>query len=113
MRLRQLRLLFIVISFWALWCAAGSSPTRTGHPPVRLIRTPNGGIQPQAAVDSAGVVHLVYFKGDDGAGDLYYVRKGPRDADFSKPIRVNSVPGSAVAIGTVRGAQIAMGRGGR
>jgi len=113
MRSRQLCLVVIAIGFWALWGAAGSSPTRPGHPQVRLIRTPNGGIQPQAAVDSAGVVHLVYFKGDDDAGDLYYVRRGQRDADFSKPIRVNSVPGSAVAIGSVRGAQIAIGRRGR
>jgi hypothetical protein len=27
---------------------------------VALVRTPNGGIQPQAAVDNQGVVHLIY-----------------------------------------------------
>src|SRR5205814_404532 len=32
---------------------------------------------------------------------------------FSPPVRVNSQPGSAVATGTIRGAQIALGQGGR
>jgi hypothetical protein len=80
---------------------------------VKIIRTPDGGIQPQVAVGRDGVVHLIYFKGPDNAGDVYYVRKGPCDASFSQPIRVNSVPGSAIAIGSVRGAQIAVGRRGR
>src|SRR2546422_6385539 len=31
--------------------------------------------------------------------------KAPGVTEFSRPIRVNSVPGSAVAIGSVRGAQ--------
>jgi hypothetical protein len=80
---------------------------------VSVWRTPDGGIQPQAAVDSAGVLHLIYFKGAPSAGDIFYVRRGPRDTDFSEPIRVNSHPGSAVAVGSVRGAHIAVGRGGR
>ena len=101
--------------------AATSGLTRAAEIPhtpeerrdVKIIRTPDGGIQPQVVVGRDGVVHLIYFKGADDAGDIYYVRKGPRDADFSKPIRVNSFPGSAIAIGSVRGAQIALGRGGR
>ena len=80
---------------------------------VTLMRTPDGGIQPQVAVDRNGVVHLIYFKGDPSAGDVYYVRRARAAAEFSAPIRVNSVPGSAVAVGSVRGAQIALGRGGR
>ena len=83
------------------------------QPGVKLIRTPGGGIQPQIAVDHDGVIHMIYFKGEDLGGDLYYVRKSPRDIDFSKPIRVNSVPGSAVATGSIRGAHIALGRNGR
>ena len=31
---------------------------------VILTRVPNGGIQPQVAVDATGVVHMVYYKGD-------------------------------------------------
>jgi hypothetical protein len=33
--------------------------------------------------------------------------------NFSAPLRVNSRPGSAVALGTIRGAQLALGRNGR
>lgn len=96
-----------------LLLAAGTPRTRGGLPEVKLIRTPDDGIQPQVVVDRSGVVHLIYFKGEDEAGDIYYVRKSTQDTSFSKPVRVNSVPGSAVAIGSVRGAQIAVGRGGR
>src|SRR5262249_39601803 len=84
-----------------------------GGPSVEIIRAPQGGIQPQAAIDRAGVIHLVYFRGDPAGGDLYYVRREPNARDFSAAIRVNSQPGSAVAIGTIRGAQLALGRGGR
>lgn len=80
---------------------------------VRLVRVPGGGIQPQAAVDGQGTVHLVYFRGEPRHGDLFYVRRAAGDAGFSEPIRVNSQDGSAIAIGTIRGAQIALGRAGR
>ena len=33
-----------------------------------LLRTPNDGIQPQAAIDGKGVLHLIYFKGREGGG---------------------------------------------
>jgi hypothetical protein len=56
---------------------------------------------------------MIYFKGDPSAGDVEYVRQEPAAKNFSSPIRVNSQPGSAVAIGTVRGPQMALGRDGR
>jgi hypothetical protein len=74
---------------------------------VTLIRTPDGGIQPQVVIGDNGVRHLIYFKGEASGGDIYYVRDG------GKAIRVNSQPGSAIATGTIRGAQIALGRNGR
>jgi hypothetical protein len=80
---------------------------------VAVIATPEGGIQPQAVADDAGVIHLIYFKGDPGGGDLFYVRSKPGTTEFSKPLRVNSQPGSAIAIGTIRGGQLALGRKGR
>jgi hypothetical protein len=80
---------------------------------VTLSRVPDGGLQPQVAVDGHGVVHLVYFKGDARQGDLYYGRSNDGGATFSSPIRVNSQPGSAVAAGTIRGGQLALGAGGR
>lgn len=77
---------------------------------VKLLRTPNGGVQPQAAVDDKGTVHLVYLGGDAKASDVFYVRRAQDAQTFSKPIRVNSTPGSAIAVGTIRGAQLALGR---
>jgi hypothetical protein len=77
---------------------------------VVLLRTPDGGIQPQAAVDSQGAVHLIYYKGDAGAGDIFYVKQSGAAAEFSKPIQVNSQKGSAIAAGTIRGAQLAVGK---
>ncbi len=80
---------------------------------VTLSRVPDGGLQPQVAVDAHGVIHLVYYKGEAKAGDLYYVRSSDGGATFSHPIRVNSQPQSAIAAGTIRGAQLALGEGGR
>lgn len=81
--------------------------------PVTLIRTPENGIQPQARVDNQGVVHLIYYKGEAGGGDIFYVRQEPGKQTFSPPIQVNTRPHSAMAAGTIRGAQMALGRNGR
>jgi hypothetical protein len=80
---------------------------------VSIVRTPNGGIQPQVAVDASGTVHLIYYKGKEGGGDVFYVRQKAGEKDFSKPIQVNSHAGSAMAIGTIRGAQLAVGKNNR
>jgi hypothetical protein len=83
-------------------------------PWVSLVHTPDGGIQPQALIDSRGVIHLIYMKGDAGKTDIYYVhKKAGASSDFSSPIRVNSTQGSAMATGTIRGAQLALGKDGR
>ena len=81
--------------------------------PVVVRRVPNGGIQPEAAFDANGVLHLIYFAGTPSGGDLFYVRSTDFGATFTAPVRVNSQPGSAIAVGTIRGGQIAVGRGGR
>ena len=77
-------------------------------PQVKLLRTPGGGIQPQTAIDSRGVLHMIYFTGDASAGNIEYLRRAPGAKTFSKPIRVNSQSGSALAVGTVRGPQMAV-----
>ena len=51
----------------AAWLAAG---TKADQQDVTLIRVPDGGIQPQVAVDSEGVLHLIYLKGDPGSADI-------------------------------------------
>ena len=79
---------------------------------VTLMRVPEGGIQPQVAVDAKGAVHMIYYTGDTGAGDISYVRSQDGVSLF-KPIRVNLHPGTAIAAGNIRGAHIALGRDGR
>lgn len=80
---------------------------------VRVQRAPAGALQPQAIMDTHGTLHLVYLKGDPKACDVFYARREPGKTEFGAPLRVNSQPGSAVAIGTIRGAQFALGKGGR
>ena len=40
---------------------------RGTSPDVAILRTPDDGLQPQVAVDRAGQVHVVYFKGPGSA----------------------------------------------
>ena len=112
-RLRRRQMVYILSA--GLGVAAFGQPAGAADRPgqVAVIATPNGGIQPQAVADDAGVVHLIYFKGEPAGGDLFYVRGKPGTTGFSKPVRVNSQPGSVVAMGTIRGGQLALGRRGR
>src|SRR5688572_21650710 len=93
-------------------CAMACSLCLGAAPKVSVVRCPNDGIQPQAAVDSKGRIHAVYLKGPDGASDIFYVRSDDAAATWTPPIRVNSHEGAAIAAGTVRGAHLALGRGG-
>ena len=79
---------------------------------VDTIRVPNGGIQPQISV-WGGVIHMIYFSGDPSKGDIEYVKSVDYGRTFSKPMRVNSSPGTAMAIGNIRGAQLAVSPEGR
>ena len=96
-----------------LFCFLGFGLTAAQSERVKLMRTPDGGIQPQAAVDSRGVVHLIYYKGESGGGDIFYVCQQPGKETFSTPIQVNSQARSAMSAGTIRGPQLAVGKSGR
>ncbi len=91
----------------ALACPAFAGPD------VRLARLPEGGRQPRVAVGADGSVHVVYLGGDVRNSDVYYLNRSSGQEAFGEPVRVNSQPGSAVAMGTMRGAQIALGAEGR
>ena len=81
---------------------------------VEVVKTPDGGIQPQAVADGRGTVHLLFFRGDPMHGDLFYAKRNPgQTGGFLLPIRVNSEAGSAIATGTIRGGQIALGPKGK
>ena len=100
---RSARLLLIA-------CVSLFTSVASADPAVRTMRVPNDGLQPQVAVDDAGKVHLIYFKNDASHGDVFYVHSTDGGKSFSRPMRVNSVDGSAIATGTIRGAHLAIGR---
>lgn len=99
----------------------GVMPGSAGHaerldatrPAVSVVRVPHGGLQPDVATDARGVMHLVYLAGDPKAADVFYTTSRDGGTTFGTPTRVNSEAGSAVALGTIRGAQLALGRDGR
>lgn len=78
------------------------------HAEVRIEDVPEHGLQPEVAIDSNGVVHLVYLRGDPKAADIRYTSRLP-GGEWSASKTVNTTPGAAVALGSIRGPQIALG----
>ncbi len=77
--------------------------------PVRVLSVPDNGIQPQIAWAENGL-HLAYFSGDPKQGDVLYARSEDFGRTFYSRVRVNSQSGSAIAIGSIRGARISVGK---
>ncbi|MDI1314869.1 hypothetical protein [Prosthecobacter sp.] len=94
-----------ILSYWLLLAAST-------HAQVQIESLPEPGIQPQVAMTSAGVVHLVYLKGDPKGCDIRHSTRRVDGGAWSAPITVNSERRSAIAAGTIRGAQIALGKDG-
>lgn len=94
-------------------CLGATGALGVSNELVHVVRIPGGGLQPQVAADPEGNIHLVYLKGDPKGCDVFYSIRKSGQQTFSAPIQVNTEPGSAIALGTVRGAQIAIGRKGR
>ena len=78
---RMRKILWAGVTGMFLACAAHAGEIDPARK-VTLMRVPGGGIQPQVAVDAAGTVHMVYYKGDPGHGDLYYVRSRNSERDL-------------------------------
>jgi hypothetical protein len=100
------------------WLVAGTFPARgvlatVDGTPVETSRLPPGGICPRVAVEAAGRVHLVYFKGDPQHGDLFCSTSDDGGRTFADASRVNGQRGTVVVVGSVRGPQVALGKGGR
>src|SRR5258706_4879675 len=104
--MKQMHVIAVAIVVLASWAVAD-------EPKVKLMRVPDGGIQPQVAVDERGTVHLLYYKGPEAGGDLFYVKSADGGASWSAAMRVNSQSASAIAVGTIRGGHIAVGKNGR
>jgi hypothetical protein len=103
----------IVLAVAAIAAVRARGGRANANRTVSVVRAPGGGIQPQAVVDDAGTVHLVYFEGDPKTGDVYYVRREAGRGAFTPAIRVNTEPGTAIAAGTIRGARLAVDPRGR
>jgi hypothetical protein len=93
--------------------AAGGQLLEPAPPqPKRVVLSdaPEGALQPQAVVYERGTVHLVYLKGPSRSCDVFITRREEGQSGWTAPRRVNSISGSAVAAGAVRGAQVALRR---
>lgn len=99
-----------VLAAFTLGLAACGEPVESSS--VRLLRVPQQGRQPRVVI-ADGTIHLLFYRGEDAAGDLFYTRSTDDGATFAEPLRVNSQPASAIASGTIRGGQMAIGQGGR
>jgi hypothetical protein len=98
---------------FCLAAAVSGADVRSAGPQIQVMRVPGGGIQPDVAVDRAGLMHVVYLAGVPAAADVFHARSPDGGKTFTPPVRVNSQDGSAIATGTIRGAQMALGRDGR
>lgn len=98
-----------VVAFGVVVLALACGGAAVGGDEIELIRTPNGGIQPQAAISQNGTIHLVYFRGEPKSGDLFYVSRPVGQSDWSSEVRVNSEAGSARRNGAISHAQLALG----
>jgi hypothetical protein len=86
----------------------GTGQLASGDIVVR--RVPNGGFKASASTDDSGKVHLVYFTGEPSGGDAWYVTSTDGGATYSKPLRVNSQPGSVIGASSSRGPRLALGK---
>jgi len=102
-----------VLAFGASLIGLGTRARAKSTERVHVGRVPEGGLQPQVAVDDRGKLHLVYFAGDPRQRDLFYAVSTDGGMTFSRAIPVNSQQGSAIATGTIRGGQLALSRNGR
>lgn len=82
-------------------------------PDISVVRLPAGALQPQALTDASGDVHVFHLTGDPKASDVVYRQLKAGSTNWSVALRVNQRPGGAIAMGTVRGVQAALGRDGR
>ena len=82
-------------------------------PDVTVLRAPGDAKLPQVAIDAAGILHLIYYRGSMTSGDLFHVTRAPDATDWSAPQQVNSQPHSVTGVGPIDGGQIAIGPDGR
>lgn len=110
---RSLPFFLVLMLLPAMGWSAPPLTARTNSNTIEFLTVPDRGLQPQAQFDAEGTLHLIYFQGTPANGDVFYVKRTSTAANWSVPLRVNSQPESAIATGTIRGAQLAVGSHGR
>jgi hypothetical protein len=63
----------VILAVGLLGLIAAAPESRSAELPdtaIKIIRVPNGGIQPQTALEDRGVMHMIYYAGDAKAGDV-------------------------------------------
>lgn len=83
-------------------------------PAVEVVRLPSTVMQPVAALDpESGAVQMAWLRGDPAHCNAYLQTWPGGRPGVDAPIRINDQEGAAIAIGTVRGVQVCVGRRGR
>lgn len=104
-----MRRVFVLLLVGVALLAVGWTATeRWDGVSVDVMRIPEGGRMPRAVIDTAGMVHVVYFEGVMSGGDLFYVTRSPVATSWTDPTPVNSDPRSVVGVGPIDGGQIAL-----
>jgi len=76
---------------------------------IRVERLPMGGRQPATATAPDGSQQVVFLTGEPKASDVQFQRREVGHPRFSEAVRVSEPNGLAIALGTIRGPQIAVG----
>jgi hypothetical protein len=69
-------------------------------------------MQPQLEVDTRQQAHCLWLDGEPAAANVRYAKLDGTNGFPARPMQVNSQAGSALAIGTIRGPQFALGPSG-
>ncbi|MDH5399104.1 MAG: hypothetical protein OEX02_13215 [Cyclobacteriaceae bacterium] len=85
----------------------GCNKTERPLSQIGFVTLPEGWIQPQVEYVN-DVVHILYYLGDAGGGDLFYTNYDVEKGNFAKSKRVNHQDSVAIAAGTIRGGQLAV-----
>lgn len=79
------------------------------HAEVKTLRVPNRGEVPEVVLDSSGILHMTYGKGQPG--NAFYVQSRDLGKTFTKPVQLNREADTA-GTGMERGPKLALGKDG-
>jgi hypothetical protein len=93
----------------ALACAANGASVVLAKNSVSVVSTPNSGEVPDAEVDSKGVIHVAFVKGENA----FYSKSTDAGRTFSNPVRINAEENTVHPPNMFRGPDLALGKGDR